>query len=108
VSDAPEPAARAGRDVPEPGGATSAGPVQAASQPGRSLAQPAAVIDDAHLGDIEGALGRIRLDDQHSSGLRRRLVTFLAIVGLGVLLLRGYLVVSVLLLIVKAVQLGSG
>src|SRR5450631_4248010 len=39
-----------------------------------------AVLDESHLGDIEGALGRIRVgDDDSRRGLRRRLVTFLAI-----------------------------
>jgi NRAMP (natural resistance-associated macrophage protein)-like metal ion transporter len=49
-----------------------------------------AVLDDAHLGDIEGALGRIRAgEDQPRSGLRRRLVTFLAIVGPGLIVMVG-------------------
>jgi hypothetical protein len=46
------------------------------------MAAPSAVLDEAHQGDIEGALGRIRVgeaDQRH--GWRRRLVTFLAIVG---------------------------
>jgi Mn2+/Fe2+ NRAMP family transporter len=78
-----------GRPAPGPSGARSA--AQADAQPGRSLAQPArtAVLDEAHLGDIEGALGRIRLDDEHSSDLRRRLVTFLAIVGPGLIVMVG-------------------
>jgi NRAMP (natural resistance-associated macrophage protein)-like metal ion transporter len=52
--------------------------------------QPSAVLDQAHLGDIEGALGRIRVgEDQSRSGLRRRLVTFLAIVGPGLIVMVG-------------------
>ena len=47
------------------------------------------MLDEAHLGDIEGALGRIRLDDEHGSDLRRRLVTFLAIVGPGLIVMVG-------------------
>jgi len=47
------------------------------------------VLDPAHVGDIEGALGRIRLDDEHRSGWRRRLVTFLAIVGPGLIVMVG-------------------
>jgi Mn2+/Fe2+ NRAMP family transporter len=55
-----------------------------------ALARPTAVLDQAHLGDIEGALGRIRLDDERpSSGLRRRLVTFLAIMGPGLIVMVG-------------------
>jgi Mn2+/Fe2+ NRAMP family transporter len=48
------------------------------------------VLDEAHLGDIEGALGRIRVgeDDRHP-GLRRRLVTFLAILGPGLIVMVG-------------------
>jgi Natural resistance-associated macrophage protein len=50
-----------------------------------------AVLDDAHLGDIEGALGRIRVgeqDDQRRS-IRRRLLTFLAIMGPGIIVMVG-------------------
>jgi Mn2+/Fe2+ NRAMP family transporter len=54
-----------------------------------TLARPSAVLDEAHLGDIEGALGRIRLGDEHQSDLRRRLVTFLAIVGPGLIVMVG-------------------
>jgi Mn2+/Fe2+ NRAMP family transporter len=66
----------------------NAGP---AAQPARSLsAAPSAVLDQAHLGDIEGALGRVRLDDVDSRrGLRRRLITFLAIMGPGLIVMVG-------------------
>ena len=47
------------------------------------------MLDEAHLGDIEGALGRIRLDDEQRSGWRRRLVTFLAIMGPGLIVMVG-------------------
>ena len=47
------------------------------------------MLDEAHLGDIEGALGRIRLDDEQRSGWRRRLVTFLAIIGPGLIVMVG-------------------
>ncbi|MDX6333079.1 MAG: hypothetical protein QOG05_419 [Streptosporangiaceae bacterium] len=51
---------------------------------------PSAVLDEAHLGDIEGALGRIRVgDDGGRRGLRRRLVTFLAIMGPGLIVMVG-------------------
>jgi Mn2+/Fe2+ NRAMP family transporter len=59
-------------------------------QAGRSLAPPSAVLDTAHLGDIEGAFGRIRIDDDRGGGgWRRRLVTFLAIVGPGLIVMVG-------------------
>jgi len=48
-----------------------------------------AVLDDAHLGDIEGALGRIKIGDDERSGFKRRLVTFLAIVGPGLIVMVG-------------------
>ncbi|MCQ4085009.1 divalent metal cation transporter [Streptomyces sp. RB6PN25] len=49
-----------------------------------------AVLDEAHTGDIEGALGRIRIDEADSSHtLKRRLLTFLAIVGPGLIVMVG-------------------
>jgi len=58
--------------------------------PGHSLTAPGAVLDNAHVGDIEGALGRIRLGEELAgSGWRRRLVTFLAIVGPGLIVMVG-------------------
>ena len=75
---------RARRVTPASSG--PAGPAHVA----RSLAQPSAVLDEAHLGDIEGALGRIRVgDEDRGSGWRRRLVTFLAIVGPGLIVMVG-------------------
>jgi NRAMP (natural resistance-associated macrophage protein)-like metal ion transporter len=55
------------------------------------LSRPSAVLDEAHLGDIEGALGRIRLsdEDQERRGLKRKLITFLAIVGPGLIVMVG-------------------
>jgi Mn2+/Fe2+ NRAMP family transporter len=47
------------------------------------------VRDTAHLGDIEGALGRIRVGDEQRSGWRRQLITFLAIVGPGLIVMVG-------------------
>jgi Mn2+/Fe2+ NRAMP family transporter len=47
------------------------------------------VLDEAHLGDIEGALGRIKVDAADASGLRRKLITFLAIVGPGLIVMVG-------------------
>jgi Mn2+/Fe2+ NRAMP family transporter len=55
------------------------------------LGRPTAVLDDAHLGDIEGALGRIRLSDEDTErrGFKRKLITFLAIVGPGLIVMVG-------------------
>jgi len=76
VTDAAEPkptAARTGNPVPE-----------------RTLVAPSAVLDDTDLGDIEGALGRISVGaDGGGSQWRRRLVTFLAIVGPGLIVMVG-------------------
>ncbi len=49
-----------------------------------------AVLDSAHIGDIEGALGVIRQHDlapRHT--LRRRLATLLAVIGPGVIVMTG-------------------
>jgi Mn2+/Fe2+ NRAMP family transporter len=55
------------------------------------LSRPSAVLDEAHLGDIEGALGRIRLSDEDTErrGLKRKLITFLAIIGPGLIVMVG-------------------
>jgi Mn2+/Fe2+ NRAMP family transporter len=49
------------------------------------------VLDEAHLGDIHGALGTIKVDqlDGGHPGLRRRLITFLAIIGPGLIVMVG-------------------
>ena len=82
--------------APRPDGAkpppqNTAKPAQNAKAPAPpTLAKPAtAVLDEAHLGDIEGAFGRVRLDDDQRSGLRRRLITFLAIIGPGIIVMVG-------------------
>jgi NRAMP (natural resistance-associated macrophage protein)-like metal ion transporter len=55
------------------------------------LSRPSAVLDEAHLGDIEGALGRIRLseEDTERRGFKRKLITFLAIIGPGLIVMVG-------------------
>jgi Mn2+/Fe2+ NRAMP family transporter len=80
-----EPSPPAGAD----GTAGPAPPAGAKAAPSRNLAPPSAVLDEAHLGDIEGALGRIRVGDEQHGGLRRRLVTFLAIMGPGLIVMVG-------------------
>jgi Mn2+/Fe2+ NRAMP family transporter len=59
--------------------------------PQTQLRQPTAVLDGAHLGDIEGALGRIRLSEEEEArrGFKRKLITFLAIVGPGLIVMVG-------------------
>jgi Mn2+/Fe2+ NRAMP family transporter len=96
VSDVPEPRPpdrggdAAAPQAPRAGPAAGPAVVPDPESPGRrTLAAPGAVLDEAHLGDIEGALGRIRLDDQQRGGWRRRLITFLAIVGPGLIVMVG-------------------
>ena len=57
----------------------------------RLQAAPSAVLDEAHIGDIEGALGRIRIGEQQDQprGHRRRPVIFLAIFGPGLIVMVG-------------------
>ncbi|HYB15604.1 MAG TPA: NRAMP family divalent metal transporter [Streptosporangiaceae bacterium] len=51
---------------------------------------PAAVLDDAHVGDIRGALGTIAVDDfAPRVGLPAKLKTLLAIVGPGLIVMCG-------------------
>jgi Mn2+/Fe2+ NRAMP family transporter len=50
----------------------------------------AAVLDSAHLGDIEGAFGRISVGEtEHARTWRTRLLTLLAIVGPGIIVMVG-------------------
>ncbi len=56
------------------------------------LARPrrSAVLDSAHLGDIEGAFGRISVSEtEHSHTWKTRLLTLLAIVGPGIIVMVG-------------------
>jgi Mn2+/Fe2+ NRAMP family transporter len=90
VSAAPvhrPPAEPSGHGLPAGPGAATPAPNLAAP----ILAAPSAVLDEAHTGDIEGALGRIRVGDDDGSrrGLRRHLVTFLAIMGPGLIVMVG-------------------
>ena len=49
-----------------------------------------AVLDSAHVGDIEGAMGTIRLgDDAPRRGVRAKLRTLLAILGPGLIVMVG-------------------
>ena len=54
------------------------------------LVAPSAVLDSFHLGDIQGALGTVRLDESdESTTLKRRLLTFAAILGPGLIVMVG-------------------
>jgi NRAMP (natural resistance-associated macrophage protein)-like metal ion transporter len=47
------------------------------------------VLDDAHVGDIQGAFGTIRLGEEGHRGLRSRLIALLAIIGPGLIVMVG-------------------
>lgn len=56
----------------------------------RSAPAQGAVLDSAHVGDIQGAMGTIRLgEDGARTGLSMRLKTLLAIVGPGLIVMVG-------------------
>jgi Mn2+/Fe2+ NRAMP family transporter len=71
-----------------PGAAGAARPV-GGSEP-HLVARPSAVLDEAHLGDIEGAFGRVSLGDVgERRSWRQRLLTFAAIAGPGLIVMVG-------------------
>ena len=52
--------------------------------------RPTAALDSAHVGDILGALGTIRLGDESlGTGVKARLTTLLAVVGPGLIVMAG-------------------
>jgi NRAMP (natural resistance-associated macrophage protein)-like metal ion transporter len=68
----------------------AARPGAPAGHTGRAAARPTAVLDTAHLGDIEGAFGRISLGEtEHARTWKTRLMTLLAIVGPGIIVMVG-------------------
>ncbi len=48
-----------------------------------------AVLDSAHVGDIQGAFGTIRLNEERHRGLRPRVLALLAIIGPGLIVMVG-------------------
>ncbi len=58
--------------------------------PAAASARATSVLDSAHVGDIEGALGRISVSETGSGGtLKQRALTLLAIVGPGLIVMVG-------------------
>ncbi|MGB9227266.1 NRAMP family divalent metal transporter, partial [Mycobacterium sp.] len=57
--------------------------------PSPQPAPQSAVLDSAHLGDIEGAFGRISVGGDHSRSLKTRLLTLAAILGPGIIVMVG-------------------
>jgi Mn2+/Fe2+ NRAMP family transporter len=86
-----EPQSAPPQSAPPQSAPPQSAPRAQAQPPQARLARPTAVLDEAHLGDIEGALGRIRLSDEDTErrGLKRKLITFLAIVGPGLIVMVG-------------------
>ena len=72
-------------------GSGAGDPTRPDESPNRQLQVPAsAVLDEAHLGDIEGAFGRIQVGnvgERHT--WRQRLLTLAAIVGPGIIVMVG-------------------
>jgi Mn2+/Fe2+ NRAMP family transporter len=69
---------------------TEATPATRAGRAEPARARRTAVLDTAHSGDIEGAFGRISVGDtEHSRTLKTRLMTLLAIVGPGIIVMVG-------------------
>jgi len=65
-------------------------PVAAAGSAEPAAARRSAVLDTAHLGDIEGAFGRVKLSEiDHPRTWKTRLLTLLAIVGPGIIVMVG-------------------
>jgi Mn2+/Fe2+ NRAMP family transporter len=73
----------------QPAHPATARPVSPAGPSAPALAPPRPVAAAEEHGEIEGALGRIRAGDDKHSGWRRQLVTFLAIVGPGLIVMVG-------------------
>jgi len=67
----------------------AAGSGRAAPAHAAALTRPEPGAGETSLGDIEGAFGRIRPGEERYSGWRRKLVTFLAIVGPGLIVMVG-------------------
>ncbi|MFI9271445.1 NRAMP family divalent metal transporter [Kitasatospora sp. NPDC052896] len=76
--------------APEPGPAPKAAPEAAPRPAPKPAPRPSAVLDEAHLGDIEGAFGRISRDESDERpGPKARLLTLLAIIGPGIIVMVG-------------------
>jgi Mn2+/Fe2+ NRAMP family transporter len=77
-------------DEKAPEKAPERAPEKAPEKAGQSPPQRTAVLDTAHLGDIEGAFGRISVSDTgQPRTLKTRLITLLAIVGPGLIVMVG-------------------
>ncbi|HTU84131.1 MAG TPA: NRAMP family divalent metal transporter [Solirubrobacteraceae bacterium] len=71
------------------GSAPGAGPVPAPPPPQADPPRERYVLDDAHLGDIQGAFGTIREHDEAHRSWRSRGLALLAIIGPGLIVMVG-------------------
>jgi NRAMP (natural resistance-associated macrophage protein)-like metal ion transporter len=82
---------------PIPDRPTAAPPAAATAPPAAAAAPPAAaaaprerfVLDEAHVGDIQGAFGTIKLGEEGERGMRSRAIALLAIIGPGLIVMVG-------------------
>jgi len=94
ASDSTGPARPAAPPSPPPVPPASPPPVSPASPPPVSPPEPSPtreryVLDDAHIGDIQGAFGTIREHDEAHRSWRSRGLALLAIVGPGLIVMVG-------------------
>lgn len=64
-------------------------PAAAAGRAPEVSAGPHAALDSAHIGDVRGALGTLRLDQAHDGSWAARLRVFLAVLGPGLIVMVG-------------------
>ena len=84
----------AAQAAPPPTSTTAPGPEQTPEDPAppapAAAPRASAVLDSAHVGDIEGAFGRVSVGDtDHGHTLKTRLLTLLAILGPGIIVMVG-------------------
>lgn len=82
---------RRGAELPGDAGSSASDGKRQPAEEARSLQLPAsAVLDSAHLGDIQGALGHIRLGETGDRrSFKARLLTLLAVLGPGLIVMVG-------------------
>ena len=74
---------------PTSGAPSGAAPTAPAPREPTAPIRERAVLDSAHVGDIEGAFGTIRQHEQSHRSLRSRLIALLAIIGPGLIVMVG-------------------
>src|ERR1700729_3840900 len=72
-----------------PVGTVAPAAVRPVAPPPAAPVRERAVLDSAHVGDIEGAFGTIRQHEQSHRAMRSRLIALLAIIGPGLIVMVG-------------------